>query len=292
MSLKNHYLIENLDNFIELSAAIKEYQNQFISELIHSSFLIAHDENKEPIILSINSKDYALLFSDDEEFKKAFPDDKVSSIEFKLSTLIEILKDFKLGGYILNVSSQNFYLTENLLKGLKDLPSNLISSNKTYDSQELKNLKDSIDNHDLEEFIKTPGNFTEFFKLMSSAVLFALVESEQDMGILESEGIIDTMGLKDKYEYHSHNNYVTLFTRKEKIKNIETSKFKYLSLVNFSSLVHYTIKEEFNGIVINPDDESYIIPVDVLIKNWSLINQTCWDERLVSANYNVFPIED
>jgi len=122
--------------------------------------------------------------------------------------------------------------------------------------------------------------------------LFALIESDNDMDILESNGIIETIGLEDKYAYHTHNNHVPLFTREDKIRSVETSKFKYLSLVNFATLVHYTIKNEFSGIVVNPEDEAYEVPVDVLIENWSLINCTCWDERLVSAKYTIFMMGD
>ena len=107
---------------------------------------------------------------------------------------------------------------------------------------------------------------------MSSTVLFALVESDNDMGILESNGIIETYGLIDKYDYHTHKGHVALFTREDKVKSVETSKFKYLSIVNFASLVHYVIKQELGGIVINPDEDSYDLPIEVLIRNWSLIN--------------------
>jgi len=81
----------------------------------------------------------------------------------------------------------------------------------------------------LEDFIKTQGDYKEFFNLMPSTVLFALIESDNDMDILESNGIIETIGLEDKYAYHTHNNHVALFTREENAKRIETSKFKYLT---------------------------------------------------------------
>jgi len=290
--MKNNYLIKNLDNLMDITDQMRRYQNKFMGELIHSSLLIAHDEEMKPILFTIDGKDYALIFSSNDEFTKAFPNSSGSAVEFSLTTLVEILKDFSLDGFILNVSTQCFYMTRELLKALNDLPSNLFSSNKTYTSEELKVLKNSINNHILEDFIKTQGDYKEFFNLMPSTVLFALIESDNDMDILESNGIIETIGLEDKYTYHIHNNHVALFTREENAKRIETSKFRYLSLVNFATLVHYTIKNELSGIVINPDDEAYVVPVEVLIENWSLINRTCWDERLVSANYTIFMMGD
>lgn len=290
--MKNNYLIRNLDKVMDIAGQLRKCQNQFMGELIHSSFLIAHDEEMKPIIISIDCKEYALIFSSQEEFVKAFPGDNVSSLELGMNALVEILKQNRLGGYILNISSQNFYLTGSLLKGLDDLPSNLYSSNKTYTTDELKKLRHSIDNSHVEEFIRSPGTFNEFLGMMSKEVLFALVESDRDMDILECGGIIDTCGLEDKYDYYSHDGYVALFTREKMIKEVQTLKFRYLSLANFTSLVHHAIKQELRGIVINPYEECYVVPIDVLVENWSLINRTCWDERLASADYHVFLIGD
>ena len=82
--------------------------------------------------------------------------------------------------------------------------------------------------------------------------------------------------------------YLALFTSEEKMCNVKTSKFRYTSLVNFASAVHTSINRELRGIVINPGDDNYIIPVEVLIENWSLIYRTCNDDRVASANYCVF----
>ena len=240
--------------------------------------------------MSINSERYAFIFPSPDEFNKTYPHDDVSSLEAEFSDLMDVLKPFKFGGFILNASNQNFYLTKKFLKCLNDIPSCIICSSKAYSSEELKILRNSIDNETLENFIRTSGNHMEFFRIMSSAVLFAIVESESDMDILEHDGIVDTFGLDYKYDYYIHNNHIALFTGEEKIEGIESSKFRYLSLVNFASLVHYSIKHELEGIVINPCGDDYIIPIDVLTENWSLINRTCFDERLVSAKHSLFQI--
>ena len=288
--MNNTYLTGNLDNFLELTDMLREVQDRFISELIHSSFLIAVDEKYNPVCMSINGEKYAFIFTSTEEFEKTYPHDDVSSLEAELSALMDVIKPFRLGGFILNASTQNFCLTKNFLKGLDDIPSCIICSSKAYSSEELKNLRKSIDNEALENFIRTSDDYMEFFRIMSSSVLFAIAESESDMDILEHDGIVDTFGLDHKYDYYIHENHVALFTGEDKIECIESSKFRYLSLVNFASLVHYSINRELEGIVINPGEDDYIVPIDVLIENWALINQTCFDERLVSASHSLFQI--
>ena len=290
--LKNNYLTKNLDSFLELSVEMKRSYNQFMSELIHSSFLIAFDEITCPVILSINNKDYALIFTSLEEFKKTFPFKEDSFLDCEFASLKDLLDCFNLEGYILNVSTQNFYITKKFLNGLDNIPSNLVSFSEEYSAEELKCLKDSINNEILEEFIKDSRGYLELFDIISSSPLFALVVSDKDMGILESDGMIRTYGIDDGYDYYTHNQYVSVFTSKNRLKEIPTSKFKYLSLVDFASLAHVAINQEYEGIIINPGEESYIVPVDILLKNWGMISQTCGDKRLVSAKHNLFLIED
>ena len=288
--MANRYLTENLDALIELRDMMREAHGKFISELIHSSFFLAVDFDMNPLRLSIDGDDYAFIFSTPDEFDKVYPNEDVPAMEVELSALIDILEPYRLDGLILNVSSQNFCMTKTFLEGLNDLPSCVICSSNAYSSQELKVLKDSLDNHDFENFIRTCDNHMEFFEMMSSRVLFAAVESDKDMDILEQGGIVDTFGLDHKYDYYSQNGHVSLFTSEDKVKNIKTSKFKYLALVNFATFVHYAIMNEFEGIAVNPDDENYTVPIDVLISNWGLINRTCWDEKLVYASNTLFSI--
>lgn len=288
--MNNRYLTEGLNDLLELTDMLREAQDRFVSELIHSSFYLALDEKMNPIRLSINNNDYAFIFTSPEEFDKTYPSEDVPSMDIELSSLMDIIGLYKLDGLILNVSSQNFYLTKKFLKGLSDLPSNITLSSEAYSTEELKRLRKSIDNGHVEDFIRNPNNYIEFFEMMSSAVLFAVVESESDMDILEHDGIVDTFGLDTKLDYYAHRQNVVLFTSEDKAKRIKTSKFRYLSLVNFATLVHYAIKNEFEGITINPNEENYVVPVDVLIRNWALINRTCWDERMVSAGHNLFQI--
>ena len=288
--MNNRYLTEGLNDFLDLTDMLREAQDRFVSELIHSSFYLALDEKMNPLRLSINNNDYAFIFTSPEEFDKAYPREDVPSMDIGLSSLMDIIHIYKLDGLILNVSTQNFYLTKKFLKGLNDLPSNITLSSEAYSTEELKRLRKSIDNRYVEDFIRKSNNYMEFFEMMSSAVLFAVVESESDMGILEHDGIVDTFGLDNKPDYYTHSQNVALFTSEDKAKGIKTSKFRYLCLVNFAALVHYAIKNEFEGITINPNEENYVVPIDVLIRNWALINRTCWDERMVSAGHNLFQI--
>ncbi len=290
--IRNKYLIENLDGFLEMQIALKQKYNRLISEMIHSSFIVAHDLDLKPVEMSLDGKRYVFIFTDEEEFIKAFPADDVVAMDFEFNVLKGFINYDKFDGLILNVSSHNFYLTGKFLNDLEDVPCSSIDHSGAYSSEELKLMKNLANNEILEQFIKGSGNFSELIELISSNVLFALAVSDKDMDILEFDGVIETWGLDDRFEYYSHDQYVALFTTESKMNDIETSKFKYISLVDFATIVHYTIKNEFEGIIINPDDENYIIPIELLLKNWALINQTCFDYNLVTAKNTLFVIDD
>ncbi|WP_298523423.1 SseB family protein [uncultured Methanobrevibacter sp.] len=287
----NKYLTKNLDCFLDLSVTLKRYRDRFVSELINSSLLIAHDENIIPITLILDSEKYGFIFTDVEEFKKAFPDASSSSLDFEFSTLKEILNDFKMDGFILNVSTQNIYLTKKFINNLNDLPSNILDCSDAYSAEELQSLKDSLNNGKVEDFIKNSGNFIQLLKIISSNPLFGLMVCDNDMSIIECDGVIDTFGLTDKYDFYNQNQHVALFTDESRLKNVKTDKFKYLSLVDLSVVAHYSIKHELGGIAINPCDENYMIPTEILVEHWPLINRMCYNKRLISGKRYLFTFD-
>ena len=292
MTIKNTYMIGKLDSIFELQESLKKAHEQFISEFIHSSFLIAHDEVGRPVVLEVDGKKYGFIFSGIDEFEKAFMDEETSYEELTVSYLKSILELCKLHGVILNVSSHNFYITREFINGLNDIPSDTIDSSRAYSQEELGMLKDSLDNSDLEGLIKSPIAFKDLIETISSRPLLSLAVSEKDMDILEEEGMIDTLGLWDKYDFYSHDQYAVLFTGKDRMKNIKTDTFRYLALTDLSIIAHNSIHRELKGIVINPDEENYIIPIEELIENWPIINQKCRNEKMVSSRRTLFVIKN
>lgn len=293
MAPKNTYLMESFDEFMKTQLILRQHHDRFISEIIHSSFLLAIDKELKTVALSLDNRKYAFIFTDADEFEKAFPADDMMAIDYDLDVLIGILNKEKFDALILNVSSHNFYLTREFLNNLKDVPNtSIIDHSGAYSSEELKFLKNSANNKKVEEFIRCPGEFSRLVEIISSNVLFGLVISDKDMDILECDGVIETWCLVGNFDLYSHEKYAALFTSEDKLKNIETSKFKYLSLVDFATIVHHSIKNEFKGIVINPGEENYLIPVEMLIENWSLIYQTCFDYDLVTAKNTLFMLDD
>lgn len=289
MTIKNNYLIKNLDDALNTSALLKKHYGRFLQELVHSTFLIAYEES-DPIILDVDGRSYAFIFTDEDEFRKSFPNDKFQSGELEMDTLIHIIKGRKLDGYILNASSQNFYMNRKLLNGLDDIPCECLSC-ESYDNEMLKQIRDSVNNEHIEWSIEMKDDLSIILERISEITMFALVVSDRDMDILEVNGMVQTFGITEDYDFYTHNGYVALFTGEYMTQFVETSKFKYLAVANVSSLAHHAISQELKGVIINPGHGDYIISTDELLKNWNFINTWCNDERLGWARYNFFRID-
>ena len=63
--IRNKYLLENLESFLEMQIALKKKYDRLISEIIHSSFIVAHDLDLKPVEMSLDGKRYAFIFTDD-----------------------------------------------------------------------------------------------------------------------------------------------------------------------------------------------------------------------------------
>ena len=287
---KNYYLKQNLDNLLSLSRTLNQYHNRFIMELVNSSFLIAHDENHRPVLLILDNSKYALIFTDKEEYEKAFPGDD-SYLDMEFSRLKNALNGIDLDGFILNISTQNLYLSRKFINDLENLPNLTFDCCEACTAEEILSLKHSVNNDLLEKYIKNPKEFQELLGIISSNPLFTAVTCDKDMDILEYEGVIDAMEFAGKYDFYRKGQYATIFTNEDKLKDIETSKFKYLSLVDFARIAHYSIGRELKGIVINPNEEAYMIPTEELLENWPLINRMCHNERLISGMHYLFKID-
>lgn len=129
---KNYYLKQNLDNLLSLSRTLNQYHNSFMMELVNSSYLIANDENHAPILLILDNSKYSLIFTDKEEYEKAFPGE-VSYLDIEFSRLKNALNGIGLDGFILNVDTDNIVIPrEHLRNFMKGFASPILDDYSMY----------------------------------------------------------------------------------------------------------------------------------------------------------------
>lgn len=85
--------------------------------------------------------------------------------------------------------------------------------------------------------------------------------------------------------------YATIFSSKNKIGNVKTSKFKYAQLVNLATLVNFVLTEDMDGIILNPESDNVLISRLNLLKYSLGFERFANDQRLCESMYYLFDVK-
>ena len=85
--------------------------------------------------------------------------------------------------------------------------------------------------------------------------------------------------------------YATIFSSKNKIDNVKTSKFKYAQLVNLATLVNFVLTEDMDGIILNPESDNVLISRLNLLKYSLGFERFANDQRLCESMYYLFDVK-
>ena len=276
-----------------------ETLDMILGELKHSSFIIAADFEgvKQMATIERNGKRYGFLFTDMDEFNSFVPSGACGSNSCDFALYKEMVECGDVDGFILNPQSEGFIIIREIFDAIRHLPQNDYAPVDAYTSEELKIIKDSIDNIKLESFIADSSNiakYDELFEEISNSTLLTLMVSRENLDDFAQNGVICTREHPMGFLYIDKigGKYATVYTSEQKIANVTTPLNKYSQLVNFSQLANYTLNDDLDGIIINPNCENIMIGRDVLLEYWPLLENECNDSRLYSAIMHMFLIEE
>lgn len=236
------------------------------------------------------------LFTDLDEFHKFYKDEDIQVLQNSFELYQNILKTTDIGGYILNPASEKYLFTEEFILSISNIPKTNFYSSNPYTAEELKGLKDSIDNWALEEFIENPQNvgyFEGLFERLSESTVLALMISDSDLSHLAENGIISmqsTGPLASMYTDRVGGTYATIFSSEDKMGQVNAGKFRYCQIINLATLVNFVLSEDMEGIVLNPESDNVLIPRSVLLKYSLGFERYANDERLSTSIFYMFPI--
>ncbi|WP_405297690.1 SseB family protein, partial [Methanobrevibacter sp.] len=158
---------------------------------------------------------------------------------------------------------------------------------------ELRQIKDTP-NDELERFIENPNNIGDYealFELMSQSRLLTMMVSDVDLSPRAKDGVISMMDsgpLAQMYIDNVGGTYATIFSSEEKIRKVETDKFRYSQVVNLAMLVNFVLSEDMEGIVLNPNTDNVLIPRVTLLKYSIGFEKFAHDEKLCDTIYYMF----
>ena len=296
--IKHENLKRSLEEMYDIELT-EDMIDRFANELRHSNLILAADISESEVGLAmaeIDGENYGFLFTDMDEFRKTFSDEECGSQFYDFDVYQQVIEDLGINGFIINPSTVGFMLKKEMILALDNLPDHEFSSDDVYSAGELKNLKDSIDNSDLEDFIKDSGNigrYDELFDKISSSTMLTLMISVEDLTDYLEDGVIclqKTGPLGFLYLDEVGGEYATVYTSEDKISNVKTTMNKYCQIVNFSQMTSFILNDDMDGIIINPNSDHILLTRDVLMEYYPLLEKTCNDTRLNTAIFHMFSI--
>ena len=274
---------------------------KLINEFKYSNLLIPAKKEKGTLNFIIYEDDDAKitpLFTDRDEFRKFYSDDDIQVLENTFELYQNVIKTTEIEGYILNPASEKYLFSSEFILSINNLPKTNFYSSNPYTESELKDIRNNIDNGDLEDFITSPSNvgyFEGLFEKLSSSTLLALMLSNRDLTPYAEDEIISMQSTGPLARMHVDRiggEYATLFTSEEKMGHVRTDLYRYSQIVNLATLVNFVLSEDMDGIVINPDSDNVLIPRSELLKYSLGFEKYANDERLSTSIFYIFPVEE
>ena len=274
---------------------------KLINEFKYSNLLIPAKKEKGTLNFIIYEDDDAKitpLFTDRDEFRKFYSDDDIQVLENTFELYQNVIKTTEIEGYILNPASEKYLFSSEFILSINNLPKTNFYSSNPYTESELKDIRNNIDNGDLEDFITSPSNvgyFEGLFEKLSSSTLLALMLSNRDLTPYAEDEIISMQSTGPLARMHVDRiggEYATLFTSEEKMGHVKTDLYRYSQIVNLATLVNFVLTEDMDGIVVNPDSDNVLIPRSELLKYSLGFEKYANDERLSTSIFYIFPVEE
>ena len=279
------------DNRLNENLALK-----LVNEFRYSNLYIAARKENDTlnfITYEYNDMKLTALFTDHDEFRKFHQEEDIQLLQNSFELYQNILKTTDFDGYILNPASERYLFTKEFILTITNIPKTNFYTTDAYSAGELLDIYRNVDNRYLEEYISNPKNVGDyemlFERLANSTILTLMVsDMEFDNDIIDLREIGPVAGM---YTDKVGGIYVTIFSSTDRIRHVNTSKFKYAQLVNLAMLVNYVLVEDLDGIVLNPDSDNVLIPRSVLLRYSLGFERYANDARLCEAIYYMFALD-
>ncbi|WP_458404018.1 SseB family protein [Methanobrevibacter sp.] len=297
MNTHKHLRLVIEDIYANGNQITEELLSRLINEFRYSNLYIpAKRENGTLnfIIYEEDSSKYTPLFTDLDEFHKFYADSDVEVFENSFELYQNVLKTSDIDGYILNPSCEKYLFKRDFILGIKNIPKTSFHSADPYTQDELTEIRASIDNEKLESFMSDHsniGNWEDLFENLASSRLLGLMTSNLDLSAYADNGIISqksTGPLASMYIDRVGGMYETVFSSDEKISEVNTDDYKYCQIINLATLINFILAEDMDGLILNPESDSVLIPRTVLLKYSLGFERFANDERSCESIYYIF----
>lgn len=283
--VSNHYLvkaIEELENVKEDKDNTRIVTN-FVFELKVSSLIIPGVDNGEELVFETliseeDGKVFLPLFTSEDEFIKHYGDDsEYEPIENEFEIYAGIADGEGIDAILIDAESLCFEVPKPVLEMAKDDFSISFDDIDTRSLEEIREVYENVSNESLVDFIRDEANADDFEGIMvelSNADIINLVASQDPLDDFAQDGAIkasDVGGFSLCTIEDGESRYAIMFADKQSALNAvqDDGLHYYGQLTKVSELFEFVLRNDMDGVIINPFDEEYTIPRSEIISQAS-----------------------
>ena len=219
-------------------------------------------------LLAFEEKKLVPVFTDIHEFNKVSFTGDLKLVPYDFNFYLELLDE--VDGIVIDVEGERFPLT----KEIKDfMDTNYIFD---YDPQvftlkEIKQIRDSINNAELEEFLKDESNFWDFehlLDLLLKSDLFAVALSMTDLKDMAKNDVIsihEVGQLPLATSSAMTECYALIYSSEDEIWPKNNPLYAYSQIVNLPQLIRRVLLDDLDGIILNENSQNITIPREFLL---------------------------
>ena len=257
---------KNLKKQYDIFTQTDEFE-LLISELEFSTLLLPMDEETHQVpIINFEDEYYIPLFTDIHEFEKVDFGDDLTVTANNFEVYLDLL-DSEINGLIIDLEGMRFPITSEMKEGFSTYPK-IEKHNVSID--EIKKIKSSIDNSDLDEFLSHEENFWDYERLldwMLKSDIFCVGLSLTDISEGSDNGIIRVdHHMPNAVHQEFNESYALIYSSESEIKPKDNPLYPYAQLVNLRDFIFNVLHEDLDGILLNENSQSIIIPREFLFE--------------------------
>ena len=256
----------------------EELVMQFVAELRVSNLLVPGIINGDGMITEniVSDEDGSVaipLYTDDEEFiKNRNPDSQYDPMPNDIRQYIDWVNEDDHRGIVINLSSECFFIDRELLNELSfDDDFEIRDKFEGYGPQQLKGIAETASNESMLEFIRNSSNGYSYEGIMlelSKSTMLNLIINDRDF---ECDGYIsldDVEGWEVCNYAFNGSDVGILFTGRDAITDTldaEPGYYYAYQITVLSEFIDYVLRQDFDGIIINPGLDEFFIPRGFLL---------------------------
>ena len=239
------------------------------------------------------------VFTDIEEYEKhARGEEEYIPMPFEFNVYMDAVSHDDLDGLFVNVMGEYMPLDKNFLSDFDVETDTLDETVEPYSPEELKEIFDNVSNDCLIEFIKSDDNqdIEKLYVELSNSTMLCLIGNEKSSDEVASEGIIkidDADGFNLCISGDDDISLGVMFTDVKAMDDMMSQNpdlFYCAQIIPVSDLFEYVLRNDMDGVVINPYTDDYLIARDDILPQARGIEIIAGDMKLKHSLDYAFPL--